>query len=320
MIGQGVGLVGWSLLAVVVGVVGVAWFWEDDLDGASVWRVWQFRVLVMQLHLACAVLALGVVALVWRRWWLAVVSALVAVVVGGVLWIGPRAPEVAGLAGPTLRVVTANVYYRNPFPARAAADVAAHDADLILVQEWSTQHIAPFDAQLAETHPHRLSHPSDSPNGFAVYSKHPFRFEPTGMGRLDPKIRRLRLRWGDDEIVVYNVHPASPGSAAGVEANRLGSRLLSVALAKETLPTIVAGDFNHTPNTWNADAIRSAGFVGIGGAGTWPFNHSAGWIWPKFRIDDMLVGNGLGIANTATASTTGADHQAVVSEVGFAAD
>ncbi|MEM8874078.1 MAG: endonuclease/exonuclease/phosphatase family protein [Planctomycetota bacterium] len=308
----------WGVLVAVVGAVALANVSPDDLAGESAWRAWQFRLLVAQFHVACCVLVGGVVALALRRWWLAATAGVVAIVMGALVQVGPSA---ATPSGPTLRVVSANVYFLNPRAERAAADLANLDADLLLLQEWNPLHIEPFAAAFGESHPYRLSHPARDPNGFAIYSKVPFRLEPTDESGLEQKVRRVRLQVNFDEQdwIVYNVHPSSPGSTAGVHANRIQSKALAEMIAGETLPTVVAGDFNHTPNTWNADAIRASGVTGRGSAGTWPFNRGLRRIfWPKFRIDDVLVSEDLGVWPLGTFNVAGADHHAVLAEVGRA--
>ena len=156
-----------------------------------------------------------------------------------------------------------------------------------------------------------------------MYSRFPFRLEQIDDVGLANKAVRLRLKVNGRDVMLYDVHPAAPGSFAGIHANRAQCRLLAEAAAAEALPTILAGDFNHTPNTWNRRAIVDAGFHSAAddtratATATWPFNRLAAVLRPRFRIDDVLLSGDLVGLSFDTHAVPGSDHAAVRATVAF---
>ena len=150
---------------------------------------------------------------------------------------------------------------------------------------------------------------------------------------------RTRLRWGGRELVLYNVHLRSFGAVKpwedstvsvlrpstwspylqryrGVYARR-GDEAAEIAerVAAETLPVVVAGDFNSTADNWSYRALRTAGGV----ARTDAFQRAGGWRWgrtyharrPFVRIDYVLADPALAVVSAQTTPVTFSDHRPV---------
>lgn len=150
---------------------------------------------------------------------------------------------------------------------------------------------------------------------------------------------RTRLRWGGRELVLYNVHLRSFGAVKpwedstvtlrrpsswapylrlyrGVYARR-GAEAAEIArrIAAETLPVVVAGDFNSTADNWSYRALRTAGGVGrtdafqrAGGTG-WGRTYHA--LRPFVRIDFVLADPALAVTSAQTSPVTFSDHRPV---------
>ncbi len=150
---------------------------------------------------------------------------------------------------------------------------------------------------------------------------------------------RTHLRWGERELVVYNVHLRSFGASKpweddtvrltrpgtwkpylrryrGVYAKR-GDEVAEIAqrVADETLPVVIAGDLNSTADNWSYRALRTAGGVSRADAQ----RTAGGWTWgrtyhasrPFVRIDFVLVDPALEVVSARTTPVTFSDHRPV---------
>jgi hypothetical protein len=150
---------------------------------------------------------------------------------------------------------------------------------------------------------------------------------------------RSHLRWEGRDVVVYNVHLRSFGSLKpwqdpavrlfhpstwvpylrqyrtvyakrGDEAAQIADRI-----AEETLPVIVAGDFNSTADNWSTRRLRSAGGVdrtdavaAAGGRGWGRTYHAQ---HPFVRIDFVFVDPALEVTSAVTTPVGFSDHRPV---------
>jgi endonuclease/exonuclease/phosphatase family metal-dependent hydrolase len=161
---------------------------------------------------------------------------------------------------------------------------------------------------------------------------------------------RTQLRWRGREFVVYNVHlrsfgedkpwndpsvrPDAPRSwvpylrqyrrvyaERGEETERLARRIEA-----ETLPVVVAGDFNSTADNWNVRRLKTAGrpagsprvdaFRAVGGR-TWGRTYHARR--PLVRIDFVLVDPALDVVGADVADVAFSDHRPVRTHLRWAA-
>ena len=150
---------------------------------------------------------------------------------------------------------------------------------------------------------------------------------------------RSHVRWGGRDLVLYNVHLRSFGATKpweddsvrfarpatwspyldryrGVYARR-GDEAAEIAdrIAEETLPVVVAGDFNSTADNWSYRQLRTAGGVdrtdavqAVGGR-AWGRTYHARR--PFVRIDFVLVDPALEVTSARTTPVTFSDHRPV---------
>ena len=150
---------------------------------------------------------------------------------------------------------------------------------------------------------------------------------------------RTRFRWNGREAVLYNVHLRSfgetkPWNDPSLEFTRpstwrpymdryrlvyarRGDEADEIAdeIDAETLPVIVAGDFNSTADNWSYRRLRTAGgvsradaFQSVGG-GRWGRTYRADR--PFVRIDFVLADPAFEVTSAQTTAVTFSDHRPV---------
>jgi vancomycin resistance protein VanJ len=267
--------------------------------------------------------------------------------IGG-LWLVPYylpKPQAAP-DGQTLNVLTFNVWGRNQRMDDVAAWILNSGADVVMLQE-----IVPFDdwrilPKLAELYPYRSSQDDDerwggTPNSNVTLSRYPI----VAMQMIDlntPETAnplRIVLDVNGQHVAVYNVHLAWPARHSprlslpgwidnfylqvvlGYDDKARNQQIANLLehLKHETLPYIVAGDFNtsdQTP-TYNAlaaqmhDSFREAG-RGLGGS--WPVSSARGLpaiVPPIIRIDYIWHSDAFQSLDARQGPPLGSDHLAL---------
>lgn len=267
--------------------------------------------------------------------------------IGG-LWFAPYylPKQQAAPDGQTLNVLTFNVWGGNQRMDDVAAWLQNSGADVIMLQE-----IVPFDdwrilPRLAEQYPYRSSQADDerwngNPNANVTLSRYPI----VDMQMIDlqtPETAnplRIVLDVNGQHVAVYNVHLAWPARRSprfslprwidnfyvevllGYDDKARNQQIANLLqhLKQETLPYIVAGDFNtsdQTP-TYNAlaaqmhDSFREAG-SGLGGS--WPVSSSRGLpaiVPPIIRIDYIWHSDAFLSLDAQQGPPLGSDHLAL---------
>jgi vancomycin resistance protein VanJ len=237
--------------------------------------------------------------------------------------------------GPTLRLLTYNVYYGYIDPQAIAREVQAANPDIILFQ--AAAH--PADVAI-KNHPFESFHYLHE-QSFAVASRYPIRVVKSG----EPVPAWRGAGWVQFEVdspfgplELFSVHPLSPRSffdrlrhgglrklAAGAPLDASGTfaflehQLVELdAASRDAGPLrILAGDFN-TPegSTFVAhlfpgteDAFAAAG-RGYG------YTFPASRRWPEWlRLDRVLLGEGLEARSASTVGQGGSDHAPLLVEI-----
>ncbi|WP_320065138.1 endonuclease/exonuclease/phosphatase family protein [Micromonospora sp. RTGN7] len=261
-------------------------------------------------------------ALALRRRWPAVVAALAAAALVGV--VAPRALPGGQPAahGPELRLLTANLL-AGAADARTLVDlVRAHRVDVLTVQEFTPDTATELDRLgLATLLPHRQLNPQVGTVGSGLYARFPI----TGGG-----IRQNRGGWGFSQaygtvtppgappVRIESAHPAAPYAVDQVEFWRTDLEAQPAATPQAGL-SILAGDFNATLDHAPLRALLATGYVdaadaaGDGLTGTWgPYD---GDPIPPVTIDHVLVDRRVAVRSVAVRPVPGSDHRAVLAEL-----
>lgn len=258
-----------------------------------------------------------------RRWWPAGVAAVTTLALIAV--VAPRVlpDQGSAAAGPTLRVLTANVLGGGADPDRVVDLVRIHGVDILALQEFTPSTQAALDRLgLATLLPHRQLNPeAHGAGGSALYSRFPltesgsrrntsaFGFSQTYATVLVP---------GAPPLLVESVHPGPPAELAAVDD--WWNDLTAQQPATPDGPLrILAGDFNATLDHAPLRALLDTGYVdaaettGDGLTGTWgPYD---GDLIPPVTIDHILLDRRITVDEVSVHPTPGSDHRAVFAEV-----
>ena len=224
-------------------------------------------------------------------------------------------PASAEASTGSLRVMAANVHYRNSGYAALLEEVRRQDPDVLGLMEVDQAWLDGLSALEAE-YRWQVLEPQEGPYGLALYSRVPIRLLPENPyieGGLQTAIA-LELAVDESKMTLVLTHvraPTSPGKAELRNAQFAGLARLLAADPNEA--KVLLGDLNTTP--WSpyyrqlasATDMRNAA-LGRGYRPTWP----AGFSLLKIPIDHCLVSEALRVGNFRTGADVGSDHLPLV--------
>lgn len=324
----------WSLVIASYALLAVAYLWPQDYRNESpayVLVAWvAFLVRVLQFHLGLLLLVVALVAAFGRgrRLFLAAAPPVL-FTLGPALWgFFPRASPAAAPGSAMLRVMSCNLLMINKDTAPILAEIRAARPDVLLLQEYTRDwHDAAAAAGIAAEMPYSSFVTRDDSFGVAIYSRVPFVGEVDNrlpLGRAGVEQTRAVVTFGGREVAVYNIHLLPPRRLDYTIDGRLQFAGLLETLSAETLPYVVAGDFNLTGDTPQHRDLRRIGAVdahdaaGRGRGATWPVNSFLRYA-PGLGLDHVYVGNGLAAVRCETGEGRGSDHRPVIADVAWAA-
>jgi endonuclease/exonuclease/phosphatase (EEP) superfamily protein YafD len=278
---------------------------------------WPFELFAhFRWQLAAAGLVLLSLAYRRRRWPPTFVAALV-FVLNAVELRTPQAlsPSVA-CDGPTLRVVTVNVWFLNEDPARLLAWLEESPADVVVVQEVNSRWAQAF-AQATREYPYRRIVARDDPYGLALLSRWPFERIDTFDFAHDgvPSLRAdLRVEGRDVHVIGVHTHwPLLPGLHRARDASLADAARMAAAWPDST---VLLGDLNVSPyapsfrRLLETSRLRDA-FADQAWHPTWQVP-----VWPlSLPIDHVLVPRTACVTAARVGRSIGSDHRPVFVEL-----
>ena len=316
------GVAGLTIAIALAYAVPVRWVEPSLLAKAT--NLLIFFVRVFQYHIALTLLGAAVLGLLIGRWRVAGLAGVAAAALVGLeLW---RAmPEVTRPepTGPTLRVASLNLYFKNSDVAAIDQYLRDLDADVVTFSEYSALH-RPLSDGLRDLYPHQLIPVTNrlGRGGFGFLSK-----VPMEQRRRWTNSDRVTIDFDGGSLDVTAVHLASPGSLRAVGWNYRGLDQLVLDYRQtraEGRESIIGGDFNASPWTPQLARLRRIGLTeafdaaGLGRGDTWPSRHhrvpgsdhihrlSLG-----LRIDHQFYSDGLVAIDTGVGPHVGSDHRPV---------
>ncbi|MBL8200195.1 MAG: endonuclease/exonuclease/phosphatase family protein [Chromatiales bacterium] len=303
-----------SRLAVLT-VLGTSLATAAALGARANWFLELFSHFAVQY--LCLQFVAGVACLAFRQWPWALVALVAAI--PNLLTVGPYLPgwtpspviAPAATTGAPVRLVAANLLYRQEDPTAARAYLARQSADILVLSEFTPRWREKL-RDLERTYPYFVLRTRWNPWGIALYSKYPLRaIEDLDLGDDTSSHLRVLVQLPDGLVEVYAVHLASPPSRRQAAQRNTQLRRLAerIAAADPSLPRIVAGDLNATPySPYFQDLLRDAGLSDA----RRPFGLQVTWpAWPLplwIPIDHCLAGGPLKVTRVATGPRIGSDH------------
>jgi vancomycin resistance protein VanJ len=322
-----------GVLAAVYALVVVAWAAARQTPLGSYW-VFELADIFATLWLYAPLLVLGPWAMLRRQRaaaaCLLVPLALFAVEQGEVF-----VPRPLPAPGPTLRLLTANLMWRNTDAASFAAVVHGEQPDMVAVQELGPDMAASLARDLESEYPYQSLAPSAGPDGIGIFSRLPFEgVQPAEIGRVPGPCfcQSVTVRVGNRAVVVLNAHPLAPDIrlrrfgpvavpvAFDTDAGRPDRRRILERVEGADGPLILVGDLNTAERQPYyrelrrrlRDAHRDAGW-GLGW--TFPSVPLGPVLVPVVRIDHVLYSDAWRAADEYTGYTPGSDHRHVVADL-----
>ena len=258
--------------------------------------------------------------LVWfapRPWRTAAALAVLPwVVLVGISW-----PTLSGLVSPEraeggseFTVLVQNLWYDNASPSDGVEALLDRDADVLVVVEFTPEHAAAFArGGVTDHYPYRWEQPAPRGPGLAIFSTLPFS-EPELLPMTLTGVRTVLDVQGHD-VTLFAAHPVSPSDLYSLPMWQRDLRELASAVGEAGPATVVAGDLNSDRGhrrfreLLRAGDLRDAQDVGGGGfVPTWPVE---GPMPAVLRLDHILVGPDIGVADVSVLGPLGSDHRGV---------
>jgi len=303
----------WKVSRAVLVLPGLIWA-AIRLFGLE--RGWLVQLMAFTPYVAAAVWVPVVIALVARRWLVAAIGAVAALVLAACVL--PRAipdRDRGPSTGFDLTVMTINMYIGQADPGAIVRLVRKDDVSILAVQEFTTpakdglaaaglDQLLPYNA-LADD-------PAHGTTGSGLYSRFPmtWRGDDQGAGGNLQAFATIQPPHGR-ALDVQSAHPLAPFDSSALPFWRAD-------LAAEPVPDpagpprILLGDFNSTLDHEPVRALIRRGYrdaadaVGAGLLPTW------GTHVPPITLDHVLVDKRIGVREVSVHRIAKSDHRAVI--------
>lgn len=318
-------------LAVVAAyaLIALAYLWPAAYRKEAAWFVvvfwFAFMLRTFLFHLAPVAIALTGACAWLRQWRLAVASALLVILAAGPTARHYRPKSPPALQGETVTVMSINLLAANNQAAPIIRQIRQNDPEILIFQEYTSFWHAALQDALGADYPYCCSLTREDSFGSAIYSRRPFGTVPQqGLvlsGGWQPILRAV-VQIGGRDVAVYDIHLLPPRRYDYTVTWRRHFADVLGLLQEETLPVILAGDFNFTDNSIFADDLRRAGFssaysiAGWGRGSTWPALDGLWW-FPRVRLDHVFLRGGLTCSHAQTGKPFGSDHLPLTVAIGF---
>ena len=268
---------------------------------------------------AASVIPIGL-ALLLRRWAAAAVATGAAVVLAAVVlpraFGGPTDPE--GEAGPTLRVLAANMKVGKGNAEDLADLVSELDVDVLSVEEVTPELADDLRAAGLERvmRGRMLDAVAPGTFGVALYARPPISDTATiDLPGPFPLVSGIVELPDAPPLEVFAVHTQPPTESWG---SHWDEDLRALPGADDAQLRILMGDFNATLDHDEFRDLLDRGYddaaatLGDGLTPTWPEQRR---FPPLVTIDHVLVDERIGISDYSTHEIAGSDHRAVFAEL-----
>jgi vancomycin resistance protein VanJ len=264
----------------------------------------------------------------WRRAALNAVGAAAFMLLFGELFL-PALPSGSACAAAEtdchqLRVMTFNIHAEpNSDVSSEIVAMSESGADVIALQEMSTELAAAIETELIDEYPYQALHPLDR-LGTGIISKIPFdEVEAFKIGDLYLTIRAVILI-DNTPVTIFCTHTAPPAFDLTYGYVSLGRSDIEtlVELADAHAPTLILGDFNTVDQLYEYRIFRDAGYgdafreAGWGFGSTFPDHNESFPILPRLmRIDYIFHSVDIRAIRAWVGPETYSDHRSVIADL-----
>ena len=214
----------------------------------------------------------------------------------------------------TVGIMTANVLITNKQAADFLQIVKNTDPDMLLVMEvdkWWVSQLEP----LKNNYPYTMEYPTSNAYGMALYSRLPL--ENTSIKFLNhedvPSFHARVVLPSGKAFIFHGVHPVAPVPSSkypdNVGEEEVALLKIGKIVAKDSLPAIVAGDFNdvswsHTSRLFGQEGNLNNVRIGRGLYNTF----SAKSVIQRWPIDHYFVTKEFALLELERLQKFGSDH------------
>ncbi len=226
--------------------------------------------------------------------------------------------QAAGPAYKTFTVYSANINESNGDFPRLVAGLKKTDADILLILEATEENIRPLQPMIRE-YPYSIVNLNigSSGTGTALMSKFPIlNKEVEKYSEFGNMLVSATLQINGKKVVFYGIHFPKPIYMNEFTVRSKQIMSLADKANEQSVPVIVAGDFNATPySPAFKKLLRKSGLKdsreGFGWQPSWPTLFPLLWI----PIDHILVSPEIQVHKRGTGSYIGSDHYPVFAEL-----
>jgi endonuclease/exonuclease/phosphatase (EEP) superfamily protein YafD len=243
--------------------------------------------------------------------------------------------QAANEPGRPLRIMTWNVYFVNEEVEAAATAILKEQPDLVLIQELGMVLAHGLSDRLRTIYPYQALAPSVRPDGFGIFSRHPFASAPQVNTQASAgRCQQVTILLDQQLVVILNTHPHVPDMAFQPVGSlwlptRFDTRLQDMAIhallqrvGASQQPLLLVGDFNMTDRQPNYRRLRAqlSDAFGEGGRGlglTFPADVKIGPLpfFPVLRLDYIFHSQAWQTRRAWTGQAPGADHRYLVADL-----
>ncbi len=229
--------------------------------------------------------------------------------------VGAQAPRRSDTA--RVRFVAANVFAWNERADELARELAALDADVMMITELTPEWSATLEREgVLERFEHRVIVPRDDCFGIALLSRFALdQWDIVDLGGVPMVSASITV--GGRPVRVLAVHTLPPREAEYTRVWRAQMLALGEMIDRDEA-TIVAGDLNASPFARSYRALLGHGVrgaheaVGRGLATTWPNGMMP---FPSMRLDHVLVSPSIDVLGVREGRGAGSDHRPVIADL-----
>ncbi|MEG4533604.1 endonuclease/exonuclease/phosphatase family protein [Microcoleus sp. D2_18a_D3] len=277
--------------------------------------------------------------LIIKKRWFTIISAIACILLISWLHVKYFSPAPINITNsqPSIKILSHNVsWYKTQSPTLFKL-IDQQKPDIIFLQEMvqtPTQRAFPW---LKADYPYQIG-----THSVGIFSKYPIvSSEILHLAGHPEKQQRAIIKFNEQEVVIYNMQATGPWLKISKKWRFLkipvyiyGNRSPEIQdlvqrVERETLPVIVAGDFNMTDETQDYDRVQkvmqdSFRKAGFGFGFTWPHGWELKFLvkrsnwrlnYPVFRIDYIWYSKHWGAKSSSVLEATESDHLPVGAEL-----